>query len=66
MYTFTTEPNQLHVFETSPNPQGLCVLCPHSKKPLLVFPSRRTGHVQVMEFNKPYIFLNSICIYMYI
>lgn len=51
MYTFTTEPSQLHVFETSPNPQGLCVLCPHSKKPLLVFPSRRMGHVQVIYLN---------------
>jgi len=49
VFTFTSTPTQLHVFDTSSNPRGLCSLSPSSTNSLLALPGPRPGHLHLVD-----------------
>lgn len=52
VFTFSPNPQRLHVFETCSNPDALCCLCSHSSNSILTFPSKKIGHVDILDLSK--------------
>lgn len=51
VFSFTQQPKELSSYETSPNPKGLCGLCPSPTCALLAFPGKSIGYVQIVNLN---------------
>jgi len=49
VFTFSQTPQNLHVFETQINPNGLCCLCSHSTNSNLAYLSRKVGNVCIID-----------------
>ncbi|KAK9477569.1 WD40-repeat-containing domain protein [Lipomyces japonicus] len=47
VYTFSSPPVRLSVYETSDNPQGICAL----QNNILVFPGFTEGHIQIVDLS---------------
>ena len=49
VFTFTTSPTQLHIFDTCQNPLGLCSLSPSCDNSVLAMPGTRPGHLHLVD-----------------
>lgn len=49
IFTFTRNPVEVNRIQTTPNPRGLCVLCPNTNNSLLAFPGTEPGHVSMLD-----------------
>ncbi len=49
VFTFSQNPQLLHVFETCSNIEALCSLCSHSINSILAYPSRKIGHAIIID-----------------
>ncbi|XP_015760656.1 PREDICTED: WD repeat domain phosphoinositide-interacting protein 4-like [Acropora digitifera] len=49
VFLFPQDPKLLFYFDTRENPKGLCVVCPSTDRPLMVFPSQKCGSVQLVD-----------------
>ncbi len=49
IFTFTKNPMEVNRIQSSPNPRGLCVLCPNNNNSLLAFPGTEIGHVSLLD-----------------
>lgn len=51
VYTFPNNPKQLLYYETRENPRGLCEVCPSQDKPLVVFPAKKCGGIEISDLS---------------
>lgn len=49
VFSFPQDPKLLFYFDTRENPKGLCVVCPSTDRPLMVFPSQKCGSMQLVD-----------------
>jgi len=49
VFTFTSSPTQLHIFDTAANPLGLCSLSPSCDNSLLAMPATRPGRLHLVD-----------------
>jgi len=49
VFTFTSSPTQLHIWDTSLNPRGLCSLSPSCDNSVLAMPGTRVGQLQLVD-----------------
>ena len=49
VFTFTTSPTQLHIFDTCQNPLGLCSLSPSCDNSVLAMPGTRPGTLHLVD-----------------
>jgi len=51
VFTFTNNPTQLHIFDTSSNPAGLCSISPSCDNSLLAMPGTKSGHLALVDLH---------------